>query len=318
MRFVVIAWFVSLSMVVHGQGNLVPNGSFEEYYSCPWTGSQIAHAVHWSSPTLGSPEYFHTCSESDFIAPPEVIFGFQHPHSGEAYSGIYGFNRSQTDMREYLQVELTHPIEASARYLVTFYASIADSVIFAINTLGAHFSVDAVTQNDHFTIDRVPQILNTPQNALSDPNVWVMVTDTFSSRYGGERFLIIGNFHPDSLSDTIQYTPGWAGSAGFAYYYIDDVSVIALDSIPSSIAEPAQLSFEAWPNPATEVLDITSKTPLARLRLLDISGRVVLTASIAANRHTLHLHGLPAGVYLLEATDMEGRRAVHKHILSER
>jgi hypothetical protein len=56
-----------------------------------------------------------------------------------------------------------------------------------------------------------PQILNTHENLLTDPDVWVLITDTFSSRYGGERYLTIGNFNTDATSDTV-------------YWNVDEVS----------------------------------------------------------------------------------------------
>ncbi len=100
-----------------------------------------------------------------------------------------------------------------------------------------------------------------------------------------------------------------------SYYYIDDVSVIALDSIPNSIAEPVTelaLTLTVWPNPATSLLHIRSGMPLARLRLLDLSGRAVHAQEAHGTTHTIPLHTLPAGLYLLEAEDATGRKAVQR------
>jgi hypothetical protein len=52
-----------------------------------------------------------------------------------------------------------------------------------------------------------------------------------------------------------------------------------------------------------------------RVRLLDMRGRSLLVEHIATDRQTVGLNGIPAGVYLLEVTDQEGRRAVQKVLL---
>ncbi|RAK68283.1 T9SS type A sorting domain-containing protein [Hymenobacter edaphi] len=71
------------------------------------------------------------------------------------------------------------------------------------------------------------------------------------------------------------------------------------------------LPLQVYPNPAQDV--VTVETPTAtRVLLRDLLGRVVQQAEAAQRQHHLSLRTLPAGVYLLEATDATGRRGVQR------
>ena len=220
-----------------------------------------------------------------------------------------------TYVRDYVQVELMDSIVPSVRYQVSFHASVADNGKYAISTLGAYLSIDALTSDDVYRFDVVPQILNPAANPLTDPDIWVLITDTFSSRYGGERYLTIGNFNTTATSDTVLYNPDGDVSANYAYYYIDDVSVVAIDSIPSGVNETEGLALSVYPNPAQEFITISSGRGLSGLRLLDLSGRSLRVQPVASDRYTLPLQGIGPGIYLLEATDRTGRVAVQKVVV---
>jgi hypothetical protein len=246
---------------------------------------------------------------------PENIVGFQNARSGDGYVGFFALSLSQMNMREYLQVELTESLVYSIRYEVCFYVSLADKMRYAVNTLGAHMSDTAISRNDILRFEEIPQILNAPENPLTTRTDWVAICDTFTSRTGNERFLTIGNFHDDTESGLMFIDSVTDGLQYKSYYYIDDVSVIALDSIPDGVEEYGGLRFSVFPNPATEILHISSKHRLEHVRLLDNSGRAILTEKVTSQRHDVHLHGIPPGLYLLDVTDMDGRRAMQKVVV---
>ncbi len=229
----------------------------------------------------------------------------------------------QPDAGEYIQVQLMDSIVPSVRYQVSFYVSLADNGRYAINTLGAYLSKEAISSDGVERFDVVPQILNPAANPLTDPDVWVLITDTFSSRYGGERYLTIGNFSTTATSDTVLYNPDGDVSANYAYYYIDDVSVVAIDSIPSGVNETEAFALSVYPNPAHEFITISSGRGLAGLRLLDQSGRelgpIPVSKGVAEGRgissQQINISHLPPGIYLLEATDRSDRVAVQKVVV---
>jgi hypothetical protein len=308
---------VFLCESILAQENFVPNGDFEQYSICP-TASVPWTVNNWVRATI-TPDYFNACVShaNDILDTPCNSRGCQVPHSGDAYIGLFAFDRNDPDVREFIQVELLEPLVSGIRYLVEFYVSPAENYGYAVSTLGAALTVDpppVLTVGGYDgMLDALPQILN-DNGPVTDTAAWTLVQDTMLSRGGGERFISIGNFHSATDSDTLHFNPD-AVDERAAYYYIDDVSVIALDSIPNSIAEPATelaLTLTVWPNPATSLLHIRSGLPLARLRLLDLSGRAVHAQEAQGTTHTIPLHTLPAGLYLLEAEDTTGRKAVQR------
>src|SRR5688572_29655700 len=94
--------------------NLVSNGSFENYSTCPGNSGQITKAVGWFY-TNGSPDYFDTCAFiSTTVGVPSNFAGFQYAATGGAYAGAlcYGsFSPTYLpDFREFLTGTLSQPL----------------------------------------------------------------------------------------------------------------------------------------------------------------------------------------------------------------
>jgi hypothetical protein len=317
MRIAVIVWFVSLSMVVHGQGNLIPNDDFETFSACE-SPFRIWRATPWiTSGPICSPDYFNECVPTNSVGQftwgvPENLKGHQNALSGAAYGGFFAYSFNSNSGREFVQVELTEPIVAGVRYEVVFHVSLADEYLYAVSTLGAHFSDTQIVRYEYSIADLglVPQVNSAAGMVFDDKENWTEVRDTFDSRYGGERFITIGNFNLDTESGVV-YVGNGNHNFNHAYYYIDDVSVIALDSIPSSLGEAEALEFNVFPNPATGMVQVQGQR-LAGARLLDMAGRCLVAERIISTTHTMHLHGIPPGLYLIEVTDAVGIKAVQK------
>ncbi len=308
---------ILLPVLAHGQQNLVPNGDFESYSNCGLDNIYfISNASPWHSPTTGSPDYFNACcpphpTGDAYFGVPDNTIGFQDARSGDGYAGFFAYSLGEPNLREYIQVELIHPLVYGIRYEVCFHVSLVDHVWYAINTLGAHISDMAITRNDILRFEEIPQIINPSENSLANKTEWVAVCDTFIGRTNNERFITIGNFHDDTESGTMFIDSGATPAHSKSYYYIDDVSVIALDSIPSSLGEAEALEFNVFPNPATGMVQVQGQR-LAGARLLDMAGRCLVAERIISTTHTMHLHGIPPGLYLIEVTDAVGIKAVQK------
>ena len=313
--------------------NLVPNPSFEAHNGCPegltddWSKVQ-----YWYNANGGTPDYFHLCgadapSGSALAGVPLNNRGQQWPVSGNAYMGFYGVQIGNQQWREYLQAELTKPLYFRFRYVVSFYVSLSESSQLAISTIGAHLSEQPPSSSDMLVLDLEPQILPHPLQPITDTTNWVLVTDTFRSMHGGERFITIGNFFSNEQSDTLLFNPNPNPPSGNyrAYYYIDDVSVVALDSVPSGvgITEQEALGFEVYPNPATDVvrfrvLDSSARSSVGMtVGVLDAVGRVLRYTTLTRGTqddHAVDISALPTGIYFLELTNTEGRKAVRKFV----
>lgn len=323
------------------QVNIVPNPSFEGYTECPtgWT-HDWSRVTGWSNANGSSPDFFHICGETSpsglpLRGVPENQAGFQESVTGEAYMGFYGVQMGNAEWREYIQVELTEPLHFRVRYAVSFHVSLCEASRYAISTLGAYLSEDAISSNDLLVLDAMPQILPDPLQPITDTVNWILVTDTFRSPHGGEKYLTIGNFFSDAESDTTFVNPNAELGALHAYYYIDDVSVIALDSIPNSVEEHEGLGFEVWPNPATDVvrfriLDSHGRSSVGMtVRVLDAIGTELLRQSSPPGKHVVSavegegsgevdISTLPTGMYILEVTNAEGRKATERIVKTQR
>lgn len=216
-------FFLICALPYKAQENLVPNGSFEEYYNCP--GGGITECKYWYSPTLGSPDLFHVCANSfnPQLGVPLNSRGYQVPNTGDAYAGFYA--RANDDGREYLQIELTKPLEEGKKYTVQFYLNLGE--VFAVSqwNIGMYLSNTAVSSPmiNSYVLNVPPQILNKEGNFLIWEE-WTEVKGEYTAQ-GGEKFITIGNFYTEANTDTL-IIPGLMQFNPFkTYIYIDDVSI---------------------------------------------------------------------------------------------
>jgi len=291
-----------------GQMNLVPNSDFESMSQCPPSLAWLSVCDDWENPNQASPDYYHSCCQpsgltNEICGMPYNAFGDQHAASGNAYVGVYCFYLVQPQLREYIQVELTNPLEQGKSYLVSFYTSVGDNGLYGISTMGAYLSVDAITSNDVYRFDVVPQVLN-DAGPLIDSTAWMLVSDTFVSPLGGERYLTIGNFNTDATSDTVRYNPTGDVSYVYAYYYIDDVSVVELDG-PVGIAAPnlpKREEFGVYPNPNNGEMTLEyhlNETETGHITIYNSLGQTVLTQALDKGtiKMTIRLNGIGSGLY---------------------
>ena len=241
----------SLLHQIPSLNNLLVNPSFEDYLDCPKhidaTGT-LTIVEGWYQPTAGSADYFNSCGSRECGVPVNKL-GKQQPHSGNGYCGIYC---SKTEYREYLQTELSEPLQAGIIYEIEFFVSLSEYSSGAVATLGALLTSERISDSSRsvlmmqehriinkritqtFLTEYHPQVVNPYDSILLDTEGWMCVHGTFTAQ-GGERFLTIGNFanadhsnlvFPENLTYTL---PG-------SYYYVDDVSIrpVGLSSSLSS------------------------------------------------------------------------------------
>ena len=101
---------------IHAQ-NLVKNPSFEEAHKGPLTYGEFHNNVwSWSSPNLGTPDYFSIRSRA---MNARNYRGNQDPKTGDCYAGMYLFAvKNGNSYREYVQVELQNMLKKNI-FLIT-------------------------------------------------------------------------------------------------------------------------------------------------------------------------------------------------------
>lgn len=244
-----------------GQQNFVPNGDFELFDTCPSTASfpgdiQIERCLGWTAPTYGTSDYFNSCANGNWgsngnIWVPNNFAGYQLPHNGEGFSGIYSGTYaftyfpcvdgdSSTHYREYIQTKLLSPLENGKNYKLSFFISLADSISgYAVKNIGALFTTNAIGFNCFKPIVANPQVKS--PDFVTDMNGWTKVEGEFVAQ-GSEEYLTIGNFtdiakfHLDTLC--VKPNTDWQNGDGISYYYIDGISLIESEvtySVPNVI-----------------------------------------------------------------------------------
>lgn len=240
----VLMLLLMASSVAQDSANLVYNPSFEDYVACPRRIDALGILTiveGWYQPTRGSADYYNRCGMRECAVPKNKL-GVQEPHSGDAYCGIYC---SKNDYREYLQTQLKSPLKKGRTYRLQFYVSLSELSPHIVATIGGLLSTQRLADttfdiltNKHQkllpggafqTISTMfqPQVVHSADTLLSDTEGWMLVQGSFVSQ-GGEEFLTIGNFYPESLSHFVDISQPENILPG-AYYYIDDVSLECMD-----------------------------------------------------------------------------------------
>jgi gliding motility-associated-like protein len=220
-------------IVLHAQ-DLLSNGDFEQYSLCPDYVSQIERAVGWQRPTNGTSDYFNACLGVPFsMSVPDNQMGNETALSGNGYAGFYcfydtgPFTTPGDNDHEYVTRELVTPMVSGKAYTVEFFVSLADVSKYAVNDIGALFSMAVPVRQDEFPIEGTPQITHGGGSWLDQKTGWTRITGCFiaDSAY---RYITIGNFR-DGASTAFLEVPTQFPLTYFSYYYLDDVSVSSLE-----------------------------------------------------------------------------------------
>ena len=219
------------------QENLISNGDLEEYWECPYQQNDAPiRSTHWYRASYSSSDYFNVCSSpSDngctvlCATVPQNTIGFQVPRSGNGYCGFGAYTRIPQGIqyKEYIGSRLEQSLVPGAKYVLSFFVSLADSCAYATDQIGCHLSEDSLdipAMGPSF----VTPLINNSNGILSDKVNWVEITDTFVAT-GLEKYITIGSFGGyDEMQLELQPTYGDTvlnSDFSSAYYYVDDISL---------------------------------------------------------------------------------------------
>ncbi|MCW3104104.1 MAG: hypothetical protein JWO09_2544 [Bacteroidetes bacterium] len=227
-----ILLFILASAFTKAQTNLVYNGDFEMYDTCPVIVSQpgdpqLETCFGWKSPTDATSDYYNVCATS-IVGVPTNTFGYQYPYSGNAYCGIfieyvappystYGY------WFEYLQGGLITPLKAGYEYEFSCQVVMSDfGWDYALSKFGAAFTPNAISKTDGKPFSGVtPQVLNSATNYLTDTLHWMEIKGKLVAQ-GGEQYITLGFFSDTINLDTLkQLAPFFDPNHFGTYYFID-------------------------------------------------------------------------------------------------
>lgn len=211
----------------HAQTNLIYNGDFELYDTCPTGVGQLNYCTGWLNPTVATPDYFNTCNTSTVsVSIPSNVVGFQNPYSGNGYAGFIAFEYVFPDWWfEYLQGKFVQPLTAGHLYEISFYVSCGEGYAdIAISKIGAYASTLPISRADALPFFVTPQIINT-SGIITDTANWTKISGTFVAS-GNEKFITIGYFSDTLITDSlrIQTFPFGSPLSPRTYYYVDGIT----------------------------------------------------------------------------------------------
>ena len=225
-----------------GQQNLVVNGDFEEYSSCPQSVStpfqnpkEIEKCIGWKAATYGTSDYFNSCTSNGSVSTPNNSLGHQFAYNGNGYLGALftsytggGGDDGYNDIYwwEYIQGKLTTPLEQGKTYKFSMEISLAEASDLMITEIGVFFSTNPISSPNTAPLNISPQCVFSEVNYYRDTVNWIHLEMDFMAS-GGEQFLTIGNFKDGITTDTLRrfdLSPGV--NPYFTYFYIDNVVLI--------------------------------------------------------------------------------------------
>ncbi|HTX87532.1 MAG TPA: hypothetical protein VMC08_00955 [Bacteroidales bacterium] len=208
--------------------NLVPNPGFENYLACPTQQGQYRLAENWFSPGTGTPDYFNDCSPALEYGTEFNVRGGQIPYEGHAYMGFQSADLHHNEFYEYLEARLIQPLDTGREYCIRAYVSRGNSTD-ALPSLGAVLSVSQLRTGNSARI-RVRSVTLSCGRILADTSRWMCITGEYRAR-GGEQFLTLGDFSAKEAFVPVERDPSLDSTFKSAYYFLDEVSVTALDSL---------------------------------------------------------------------------------------
>ena len=225
-----ISFFLSLQTYSAFAQNLVPNPSFENYTELPDDVGQWWKLENWNSVNnvidsypYATPDFFHT-NGSGGAQLPNSFYGTISAFEGDGITNIVVWEGIEPNYREYLSTQLISPLEIGATYSVSFYVSNGTDPNwleggYGSDGLGAHLSVNPLSQTDHEQIDVTPQVELTGIIYEAD---WVLIQGEFVATEAFE-YITIGNFKDDDNTNVDFFEPALFPAALF---FIDQVSVV--------------------------------------------------------------------------------------------
>jgi hypothetical protein len=246
-----------------------------------------------------SPDYFSTTYTYTYTYRGVVNdFGASYPKQGNGYGGIIAYTK-MGERKEYISQQLSSPLKRDSVYCLSFFVSRADAITHAIKNMGAYFSVNAPTLISNEYLSATPQVLNN-SGFLTDTINWLEIKGCFIAQ-GGEQYVTLGNFNSNTNTDTlfVGSTNPLSNAPGYAYYYIDSVSLWK-NNFPTFIKEENKNELvSVYPNPATTILKINynsnNKTGL-QIKINDMLGREVKQLKFGEE---IDISDLENGIYFL-------------------
>lgn len=232
--------------------NIIPNGDFENYRSCPGSMFTVQEGIliDWYQPVDDcTPDYFNVCGTERCSTIPSNTMGYQQAHSGKGYIGFWAYIPSIgiTYSREFIACQLKSPLEKGKEYVLKMHVSLSDNSCWSLSSLAVAFTSFYPTAQMPAEFALLQHYNFNAGKQLADTAAWMPVEFTFTAT-GNENYFVLGNFDfSNRNAKKLPYKPATIPFWRAAYYYIDDISceekkpVVDSVVVPPPVDSPAEL-----------------------------------------------------------------------------
>lgn len=215
-----------LSICVKAQ-NLVYNGNFEQYTTCPINGSDLLNCTGWRDYHSGNCEFLTPCGAIPVTVPLNVR-GYQYAVSGNSYIGLttyYNGYYKEFAMRRMMSMVI------GLKYRIGISANLANISNYSTNDLGVWFyenGPDSTVGSLYGPLGITPQVSYTSYGAVTDTQNWIRLEKDIIADSAYDH-VVVGGF--GDANTTYENQIWYSATFETAFYFIDSVTVIPVTHI---------------------------------------------------------------------------------------
>ena len=237
MRHILLALVLCASIAVPAQ-NLIRNPGLEiidtSYHLPEATDTFDVHnVIGWWNPGTGTTDYYNSDGKHAHCGSP--YFGKEmKAHSGNGYGGIYV---ERGVWKEYIGINLNDTLEAGKNYRFTIWLAISKRARYAMPKMQIEFwdvsYVKVATFRSEYprSNPKYPAVEIPGTARASMVNQWTEFTVDFTA-VGGEVSFVFGYLDDYWSSISLPDNPKNKGQDPYAYYFLDDLSIVPYDGPP--------------------------------------------------------------------------------------
>jgi hypothetical protein len=271
-----------LSFTHAGAQNLVSNGDFETYTSCPTGLSQTANCIGWRAFTTGGSSDYFNCSISPFF----VSFGYQPAASGTGYMGGYSFtgtNQTSGTYKEYVAGLLGTPMQIGVTYEVSLSVNLSNHSNWGCSDIGVYFYDNGpLTYPGNSVPPVTPQVSFASMTPITDTQNWVRLTANFYADSAYDN-IVVGSWLQSANASKLSL----GGTNQISYYYYDSIVVKVATKISTSYSDSLWCAGDMITVPYTvNQLGYFNSGNVFTLQLSDASGSFATPTTLATQAGT--------------------------------
>lgn len=304
--WLIVVLLTAFFKLTKAQVEYMPNGGFEQYSELPDFVGQIDRSQSWFNPMFEECVWsVDSCSTSDFFHLQGIDFGSLsnnpfasvQPYEGLGIAGLAAI--VNWGGKEFISSQFSTPMVHGGRYKLSMFISngipnVENGTGWGLDDLGIGLSTQEPIQYHYATSPPASVTVFTIDTVFFSEN-WVEHSIIFiaDSNY---QYLTIGNFK-EGENEMVPFYPE-NSMFDVAYYFIDNVSVIRLDTA-NSVYE-WQEAVRSFSQSAEQIgIGLNAQVRNATAMLYDMAGRETGRANGNGSSLSLPIGHLPKGIYAL-------------------